>query len=119
MAGGECVVLVVEDDIGEVVIPTARVKEMSETDPVSVPVSSDADDCKFRVRKFYAERKRNGPPVEGFRRIAVNVLGGFPRASDTGDYNNLLLRDPEFLDGFSDGGENNEISASGTPLYEI
>lgn len=119
LSGRQGVVLVVEHEIGDRIVAPAGMEKMSETDSVTITVSSDADHVGFRICELDPESERYRPSMEGFRCIPVDVLGDFPRTPNTAHDNNILLRDFEFLQGFPDGSEDEEISASGTPLYEI
>lgn len=119
LAGREGVVLVVEDEIGDGVVPAAGMEEVSETDPVSVTVSSDTKDFELGIRELDPQSERERSPMKGFCRVAVDVLRSLPAAADPTHDDDLVFRDSEFLYGFADGSEDHEIPASGAPLYEI
>ena len=119
LSGCESIVLVVEHEIGNRIVTPAGMEKMSETDSVSVSVSSDADYVGFRICELDPDGERYRSSMEGFCCIAIDVLGNLPTTSNTAHDNNILLRDFEFLQSFSDGSEDEEISTSGAPLYEI
>lgn len=112
----EGIILIVEHEVGDVIVAPAGMEEVPETDPIAIPVSSDADHVGLRIRELDPDGERYRPSVQGFCRIAVDVLGNLPRASDSAHDNNVLLRDFEFLQGFPDSSEDEEIPAPGAPL---
>lgn len=97
LPSGQGIVLVVENEIGDGVISSAGMEEVSEPDSVPVPVSSDADHMGFGVRELDPDGERYRPSMQGFCCIPIDVLGDLPRAPDSAHDNNILLRDFELL----------------------
>lgn len=119
LSGCEGVVFVVEHEVGDGVVPAAGMEKMPETDPVSITVSSDAEDFELGICELDPEGEREGSTMKGFRCVAVNVLRGLPAAPDSAYDDDVVFRDSQFLYGFSYGSEDDKVPASGAPLYEI
>lgn len=77
LSGRETIVFIIADDIDEIEITTTRVKKMPKTYPISISISSDHDDCQFRVRELHTGGEWDSSTMKCLSRIPIDILRYF------------------------------------------
>ncbi len=116
LSSRESIVLIIEDDIGDIEISTTWVDEVSHTDTITITVSTDSDDRERWIDHLHSCSKWECTTMKGLCSISVDILRGFSRTSHSWNDDTFMRRDTEFLEGIFDRHDDEEIPATGTPL---
>ncbi len=77
----QSIVLVIENNIGDIEVSTTRMDEVPHTDTVSITITSHCDDREFWIRHFYPRRKRKSTSMKGLSGISIDILTCLSRTS--------------------------------------
>lgn len=74
LACGECVVLVIEHDIGDIEIAAAGVNEVTHTDTIAITITTHDDDSKFWISEFHPCGEWDRATMKRLCCITIDVL---------------------------------------------
>lgn len=116
LSGRQSIVFIIEHDIGDIHISTTRVDEVSHPDTIAITITSDSDDCERWIDHLDPRGKWKCTTMKRLSSISIDILRGFPRAPDSGYDHTLMRWDTELFEGVFDRHDDEEVSATGTPL---
>jgi len=112
---GETVDLIVHDDVGQIHILTSDVIKVITTDREAVAITTEDEDFEVGAAEADAGGERHGATVNEVPAVSVDEVRKAGGATDTRHGDDVFVRVIKLFEGAVEGGEDREISTTGTP----
>lgn len=98
----ESIILIIEDNIGDIYISTTCMEKMSKPNSISISVTSNSDHGKVWIGKLRSDSKWYWATMKSFSRITIDILWDLSATTNTWHNNSIFTWYLEFFEGISD-----------------